>query len=66
MITVEQYYKQQYNHNLRYPLMPLVQVAPREKDIYFPIEAVYFQGFERKKYGKIYYFLKKLRKCEIL
>jgi hypothetical protein len=52
MITVEQYYKQQYNHNLRYPLMPLVQVAPREKDIYFPIEAVYFQGFERKKIWK--------------
>ena len=39
-MTVEQYYKKKYNVTLRFPDMPLLQCGPKEKCLYFPIEAL--------------------------
>ncbi|KAI1700368.1 piwi domain-containing protein [Ditylenchus destructor] len=36
--TVAQYYRDRYNYVLKYPNMPLIQVAPAQKNIFIPME----------------------------
>jgi eukaryotic translation initiation factor 2C len=40
IMTVEEYYAKKYKTFLRFPLMPLIQCGPKEKCLYFPIEAL--------------------------
>lgn len=39
-VTVAQYYQQKYGYRIRYPLMPLIQLQPRERRLFLPIEVL--------------------------
>ena len=42
--TVEQYFKSQYNVQLKYPNLPLVRITPKEKDNCIPMEVCILKG----------------------
>ena len=48
-ITVEKYFTNQYRIRLQYPELPLIQLLPKEKNIFLPIEVCYVIGGEHYK-----------------
>jgi hypothetical protein len=39
-VSVKEYYLKRYGYRIRFPAMPLIQLHPREKGIFLPIEVL--------------------------
>ena len=39
-VSIVEYFKFKYHYTIRFPIMPLIQIMPREKNLFLPIEVV--------------------------